>query len=346
MTSSIESLTTADEKQSMANSNRGADGLRPEIMFKDVLRQIWLGRSLIGWAIGVLLLIACVDIFFARPTYQATMMVAPVKALDQLNSQEPILSASKLFGAVDDVTRFQIYLKRYTSVDIAVALERDHHLLKRIYAHRWDAKAQRWLPSHSMGTFLRRLFGVPTSDSPTVFDLRDFLTRNVEISPGTGEELQTITFADEDPTFARNLLVWLHQEGENLAKLQASEEAKGNIAYLEAKLATINETEQRRVLIDLLAKQESQLMLSQGGSDYAAQIIETPSVPVLPFSPNPALLLGLAVIGGLALGIFANVLILLFDKTAKPRKVVLLPQRFSGVIGANVKEVLRSFSRA
>ncbi|HUO93077.1 MAG TPA: hypothetical protein VMU22_09155 [Rhizomicrobium sp.] len=330
----------------MADSNRGADGLRPEINFKDVLKQIWLGRSLIGFSIVVLLIIACADILLVRPTYQATMMVAPVKALDQINSPEPILNASKLLGTVDDVTRFQIYLKRYTSVDIAVALERDHHLLRRVYAHRWDAKDQRWLPSHSVGTFLRRLFGVPTSDAPTVFDLRDFLTRNVEVSPGTGEELQTITFADEDPAFARDLLTWMHQEGENLAKLQGSGEAKRNIAYLESTLATVNETEQRRVLIDLLAKQENQLMLSQGGGDYAAQVIEAPSVPVLPFSPNPPLLLGLAIIGGLALGIFGNVLILLFDKGAKPKKIVVLPPRFSGAVGANVKGVLRSFSRA
>lgn len=330
----------------MANGNRGADGLRPEITFKDVLQQIWLGRSLISGSICVLFVIACINVIFAKPTYQATMMVAPVKALDQINSPEPLLSASRLLGTTDDVTRFQIYLKRYTSVDIAVALERDHHLLKRLYARRWDAKEQRWRSSYSVGTLLRRLFGVPTSETPTVFDLRDFLTRNVEITPGTGEELQTITFADQDPAFARNLLMWLHQEGEDLAKLQASEEAKGNIAYLETKLATVDETEQRRVLIDLLAKQESQLMLSQGGSDYAAQVIETPSVPVLPFSPNPGLLLTLAIIGGLAIGIFANVLILLFDKDAKPKRIVLLPQRFSGAMGANVKGVLRPASRA
>lgn len=294
----------------MAERNDGADTTKVEFGFTDILAQIWKGRTVIYVSVAAFVVITSIFMWLSKPAYQASMIVAPVKnALDQSDSTS-LLSASHLFGPSDDVTRFQIYLKRYTSIELAAALERDHHLLRRIYANRWDSATNSWRPAGGIGDFLRRIFGVPIPAKPSMFDLRDYLARHIQVDPGTGDVLQTVTFTSEDPVFAKELPQWVHEEAEQLAKRQARETANSNVEYVNQQLRLVSQTEQRNILINLLLRQENQLMLSQSWNAYAAEVITPPAIPDRPISPNPPLLLTLAVLGGVFLGAFVNILLL------------------------------------
>lgn len=280
-------------------------GTDVEFSFGEVLSRLWLERWITGFCVVLLVLVVAVSIWLSTPRYAATLTVAPAQGslIERPGSQSGLSGFAGLLGASgQEVTPFEIYVKLYRSPDLAEALERDHHVMRTIFAKRWDAEAGRWKPSFGPRNALRWIFGVPSANVPDLDDLRAFLSANIDITPGDGNEVQTVSFLYPDRSFARNLLQWVHDEAEILAKQRVQVSTRNNVQYLTQKVATITQTDQRQALIALLAQQENVLMLSQSWNAYAGELVQKPSVSMDPVSPNPTQLLLLAIVGGFFLG--------------------------------------------
>jgi uncharacterized protein involved in exopolysaccharide biosynthesis len=279
-----------------------------EITLRDVIVRIWQERILVALTVCALLLVVIFSLLVMTPKYSSTMVVGPVEStLDASRVSSGGVSA--LLSGSQRVTPFQIYLKLYKSPELAEAMIRDHDIVKRIFADRWDAGSQQWRPRSHLGRFISYWTG--KADAPTVNDLSNYLNANIVLEPGDGEEMQTIRLLDKDRILAQQILQWTHEEAEALTKARVQQRSLRNISYLNQKLTVTTQTEQRNALVSLLLQQENSLMAVQNWNAYSGDLVSGPWVSDRPVSPNPSLLILLALLGGVVIGcaiIFARML--------------------------------------
>lgn len=274
-----------------------------EITLRDVIVRIWQERILVALTVCALLLVVIFFLLVMTPKYSSTMVVGPVEStLDasRVSSGGALGGVSALLSGSQRVTPFQIYLKLYKSPELAEAMIRDHDIVKRIFADRWDAGSRQWRPRSHLGRIISDWTG--KTDAPTVNDLSNYLNANIVLEPGDGEEMQTIRLLDKDRILAQQILQWTHEEAEALTKARVQQRSLRNIRYLNQKLTVTTQTEQRNALVSLLLQQENSLMAVQNWNAYSGDLVSGPWASDRPVSPNPPLLFLLAMLGGVVIG--------------------------------------------
>lgn len=273
-----------------------------EFTIRDVVVRFWQERIIVVLTTIVLLAGVLVAILTMTPRYSATLIVAPVEStLDPSRTPAGAIGGiTQLLSGSEHVTPFQIYLRFYRSTELAAAMIHDHAADKLLFADRWDAITGTWHGGSLPGRLLALASGPPRA--PTANDVSDYLKRNISLDPGEGEDMQTVTVLYPDKAVAGELLQWVHDEAENLSKRRIMLRAQSNIDYLTERLRTTTQNEQRNALISLLLSQENMLMAAQSWNAYAGDIISGPWVSDRPVSPNPPLLIAMALLGGIIIG--------------------------------------------
>lgn len=293
------------------SERKGAD--RAEFTIREIAAYIFHDRSIILTCTLILLAVVFVATWATTPKYRGMMLVAPASGglIGSESKSGPLGTFSTLLGRPQDITPFDIYLKYYRSLELAEMMDKQHGLMKIVFANQWDQSSQSWRLRRGVVPgvtgALRWTFRIPGDSRPTMDDLRAYLERAIVITPGDGQDMQTITADDRDRVFARNLIFWAHQSAETLTKRRMQKSTVANIEYLKQKLQVVSQSEQRLALGSLLIAQESQLMLLQSWNGYASDVIEAASASARPVTPNPPLMIVMGLLGGLVVGGFISV---------------------------------------
>jgi uncharacterized protein involved in exopolysaccharide biosynthesis len=162
-----------------------------------------------------------------------------------------------------------------------------------------------------------------SSKPPTVWlAVKEFTESVISIRKDQRKGITTIGMQWTDPKVAAgwaNAYVALANE---LIRAHALEESTRNIAYLNTQLAKYDSVDLRKVMYTLIESETKQLMVANGRTDYAFQIVDPAVPPELKSGPHRLLntLIGL-VVGGF-LGLVSAYLVDLIRKARSSRATV------------------------
>jgi hypothetical protein len=133
--------------------------------------------------------------------------------------------------------------------------------------------------------------------------LQDFILRTIQLDLDTRKPILTIKFRDADPIFAKDFLQALTESTDLVVRNMTLRRSTQYANYLESKLATVQLSDLRQVLVNALNQQETLVMMSSANTPFAAQPLGSTIISLKPTYPQPLLVLALGLILGLATGI-------------------------------------------
>jgi hypothetical protein len=288
----------------------------PAVPVLELIGTVSRRRWLVVIVTGVTLVASLILVAILPPSYDARMVVAPVIAQQDMASKLGGLASLgsvmglNLNGANDEFEKFQLLL---TSSIVAERLEQQHgnQVLKAMFPGEWNAATEQWEEPEGLraviGRDLRTVFGLPGWLPPTANSLATLLKRRVHVDKVPESDLLEVTFSDRNPEFARDLLLWLYTEADEQLRDATLASASQERTYVNQRLKTEIVVEDREALAGILFQLEQKIMMAHVTGQYAATVVDGPSVSNLPDSPRPAWFIVFGTLFGLMFGITAAV---------------------------------------
>lgn len=209
------------------------------------------------------------------------------------------------------------YVFALSSVKLAEKIEREHHVIKKLYASRWDEKHKRWKPTPGLkgaiGRFFDGFFGRPVDPPPDIKGLQGYISTKVKLSTDKTTGITTLNMLDSDPKKSLDFVLMVHNAAVAMVREDIASKNMAKIDYLTGALAKTSNADQRSVLISMLAQTEQTQMLLNNNLPFAAQIIDTPLVPVFPSTPQ---VIQVALVYRIGLLIFLTLMMIAIDQMA------------------------------
>jgi hypothetical protein len=281
----------------------------------------------------------------APKLYSVTLFVGPVGDAPAMNSGGVNGLVSMFLGGTmaSGPPEWSRYVFVLNSMELAQKLEDEHHLIKgSVFASLWDEKTKTWKPNPgfkaAMMRFINGLFDLPTEPQPDVKMLQSYIAGNVFLSTDKTTGLTTLSMQGPDPKKVLAFLLMVHNAAVNLVRNEIAERNTAKIEYLTRTLAITSNADQRGVLIGMLAQAEQAKMLLNNHLPFAAQIIDTPSVPTTPSSPPPINVMLIYRIGML---VFLLLALIAFDQIAGTNFVDYTEAKIFGFPHSVMKRISR-----
>jgi len=202
---------------------------------------------------------------------------------------------------------FALYSEAAYSLAVSEKLAQDSDIQQSVFPEAWNDRARRWdEPRSSLRSVVRglkRAVGVPVPawHPPGAAELNQYIRDQVEIAEDKRKPVLRLSFAHKDPKFARRLLEELHAEVDNFMRRKSLVRTSEYIAYLETRLRQITVSEYREALAQTLGGYEKTRMLASSPTAFAADKLGGTIVSTEPTSPQPAMVLALGALAGIAL---------------------------------------------
>ena len=276
-----------------------------------------LGRAILrDWLFVVAmcafgLILAAIYLANTGVTYPTEIVLAPPINSDQSSNSSSSLGAAASFLGIRENTsnsefaRFRLLL---TAPPTAELLEQRLHIMRKIIPG-WDSRQHRWhiQPRGLIGTIkatVSSLLGRHKSRIPTAaVDLSSWLSNALNITNDPQGFLH-VEIQSGNPPQAENILLAVVKAANDILRRSAQKRAQLESTYLENKLKTVTNSDQRSVLIDLLSKQEQELVLSNSDVSYAAEILSPPVTRYDEPKPSLSLIMVLGMIFGFVTSLF------------------------------------------
>ena len=266
--------------------------------------DLWKHRWLLAALILLGLVAASVYLRVATYRYTATLQITPT---EQQGPSIPggLASLGSVVGI--DVggmsgSAYGLFGEAVKSQTVAEALARDPRIMRTIFRAQWDAERQQWRRPPSVlrpvTAPLKAILGVPEQpwEAPDAVNLREALYTRLMVSEDRKKNITTLSFEHDDPTFAAYLLTRAAAEADSYLRERSLKRSSEYIAYLEQRLADTAIAEQRLALARSLMQYENVRMMASVGSPYAGEPFGRVNVSDRPTSPQPLVVLGLAVV--------------------------------------------------
>lgn len=209
------------------------------------------------------------------------------------------------------------YVFALTSAKLAEKIENDHHVIKQLYTSRWDKKHKVWKPTPgitgAISRFFNQIFGRPVDPPPDVQSLKSYISAKVKLSTDKTTGVTTLNMTDSNPVKALHFVLMVHNAATAMVREDIATKNDAKINYLTGALAKTSNADQRSVLISMLAQTEQTQMLLNNNLPFAAQIIDTPMVPILPSTPQ---VIQVALIYRIGLLMFLTLMMIAVDQMA------------------------------
>jgi len=269
---------------------------------------------------------------FSSPVYTASAVIGPAeshRASDAnllpmyaglgLNDRQDLTSVADFGSGIqfsDGTSLFPKFLEVLYSVRAADDLERKYHVMEHVF-HGWDRASSSWKPTSDIWQWLIHFLrpDVPGAgwSPPTSTKLAEFFRAFVLVEPvvqtnaaTTGLYQVSITFPDR--VYAIGLLNNMLQEADMLVRQDQLSNTANRIGYLNNVIGGTQELTLRENLQNILQQDEQSKMTLQADKFFSVDVVDPPHADISPASPNAALILTAASLGGAGL---AGLLLLL-----------------------------------
>jgi hypothetical protein len=275
-----------------------------------LMRMQWRDIALVFVVIAAL---GVAYLHLAEPQYTVSATLAPsdaelnmltgVSGMTELGS----LSLGRLgLGLGGGDPKLSALLQQLTSNATAQALLADDRVKAAIYDTSWDPSTRTFHPPPGFITQVKRVakaaLGLDSWRPPTAADMQRYLSHNIVPKEIGISELYSVSYSNRDAEFARYFLSRVLTIPDNYLKQQKLARAMAYVRYLDQKLPSITDVDQRQAMLRLRLQQENFLMAASVNLPFSADVNDPPVTPSRPAWPNP-LIVGVFVFffgGGLA----------------------------------------------
>ena len=248
---------------------------------QQAFQAIWASRFYLFYGAFVGIIFALILMLALPHKYEAAMIVAPTNKAEGKDFSALLPDA--------DIPALQYFVQRIagnSSTDFTSfeTLMRTSRVAEEIFKNK---------------IILAQL--LPT-EKQTVRYLRDYLQKEINITPMAATAMREVTFRHTNPEFAKAFLQILYDKTDFILKQDIHARADTLITHLEQALVNTRSPDHRQALVTLLKEQEHLKLLTSIDVPYAAQLIEPPIVSVKPVTPNAWLLFPVLLLIGAGLG--------------------------------------------
>ena len=280
----------------------------------DMIRTVWRRRwiVLLTMILTVLAMIAYLNVVPYRYT-------AMVKLTGAQSGSGGLSSSLGNLGGLASIANvrlpqgpgeqgFLIFSQDLVSRTAAEVLLRHPDIVQVVFASEWDARRRTWVePASGLRHFLnatKRAIGLPVYAyvPPNAARLQAYLEARVGVAEDTRKPIVALSYAHEDPVFARRFVRTLIDGLDEDVRRRALARSRANITYLGEQLKIAQLTESRLALAAALGEQEKTRMAASSGAPFAGEAMSEISVSDRPTSPKPMLFLIGSAVFGLVLG--------------------------------------------
>lgn len=268
----------------------------------EILLIAWRAKWMV---LGIALLIVALSVAYvvhAKNWYRAEILLKPMDSRSaegqstQLGVMSGLASLAGL-GAANNPSAEPLAV--LSSREFTGAFITDQKLMPVLYAKLWNPATNSWRPD--------------VKHPPDVRDAIGYFTKQVRtVTEDKKTGLVTMTIEWTDPTLAANWANLLIERVNDHMRARALTEAEANVAYLKDQLAASSLVTLQESIGRVLESELQKLMLARENREFAFRILDHAFIPKRPVSPQVALILVAAVIGGLGIGVlcalFANVM--------------------------------------
>ena len=287
----------------------------------DIVRTIWRRRwiVLVTMVLTVMAMIAYLNV--APYRYTATVKLTGAQSgsgglasqLGNLGGLASIANVRLPQGPGEQ--GFLIFSQDLVSRTAAEVLLRHPDIVHVAFADEWDARRRTWVePTSGLRNLLNAIksaIGLPVYAyvPPNAARVQAYLEKRVGVAEDTRKPIVSLSYAHEDPVFARRLLRTLIDGVDEDLRRRALARSRVNITYLSEQLKIVQLAESRLALASALGEQEKTRMAASSGASFAGEALSEVSVTDRPTSPRPMLfLIGSAVLGLVLGGLVALVI--------------------------------------
>ena len=312
----------------------------------DVSGEIDLAATIIivlrGWWVVLIVLIVCLviaadHIYKFKPSYVASMVVAPAESagvsLGQTSRERAAFrQVFSGFGAGgESANLFDQFTVILSSKSLAERVQSENELLQLVFRDAWDAETKMWKRPNGWvfrkKEELKKKLNMPEWRPPNLEILAQFVKDNVAIEKVLRTNLYKLSVESSDPVFAADLLKLVVFGADDILRERDYKVVASNLTYIRGRLNGTTISEYRLLLIQLLAEREQRMMLMQGPNPYAFQIVEKISIPETPSSPKAIRTIFVAIVAGIIVGIVLTLILHVILSSFRARRYRILDSR-------------------
>jgi hypothetical protein len=283
-------------------------------MLRDAFAVALAGRRLIAGTAIMAAVLAVLVLRMVEPSFTAVLIVGPTATEGLLGRGTPLpdLPAGSLVngavhGAGERMSYYERFLYEMTSLSVADELAAAPEIMRRVFEPMWDARAQAWAPDPGLVPRLRRmlsnLIGRPSWSAPDGRDLVRYLRYRILVQQIGNTPMRRISYRHPDPEFARLLLNRLYAVSERQLRAIAVRGNSTMIDEYERMIRVASDLEHKSALRATLIGHERFAMMMNVDLPLAADLLEPAAADALPDTPDPAMVLPIAIAAGLVLGL-------------------------------------------
>jgi uncharacterized protein involved in exopolysaccharide biosynthesis len=265
---------------------------------------------LIGALLGALLF--GVVAFTSPPVFRASVVLTPAR--ERNNGNMGALATE--IGGLASLAGVDIAPGGSATVQSSAAVLESHHL------------AEEFIRRNGLLPDLTRA----SSKNKTLWHATDFFKKNVvTIVKDNRKGTTTVSIEWTDAAVAARWANGYVALANDLVRTRALEDSSRNIAYLNDQLAKTNDIELRRVMYNLVENETKTLMLANGRTEYAFEVVDPAVTPELKIGPHRLIMTIIGFIVGFS---FASVIAFLVDRIRLHRQRRMLTLRANAVTAA------------
>ncbi len=287
-----------------------------EIDLMDLAYDIWRAKYTIAGFIAFAVVLALLNLMFAKKTYTAQAVLGPAESSAQSglsSSLGQFAGAANLLGVNlgptgdTDFVKFKTLL---TSERLASALFQSDSLKPVFFGPAWVPGTRTWKRPTDIvfqaKDLLKGILGLPRWKVPGPYSLQDDLKIHLGILTDKVTGYITVSISGESPAEATDVLRAIIMTADGLIRQAVKDRTAGRIAYLHNLLQQTSLQDQREAIITVLSAQEKTMMMTSADRTYAIDMIDPPSTNPLPTSPKPTVMVTmLALVAALGVALWA-----------------------------------------
>jgi hypothetical protein len=226
------------------------------------------------------------------PSDSELNMLTGVSGMTELGS----LSLGRLgLGLGGGDPKLSALLQQLTSNATAQVLLADDRVKAAIYDTSWDRRSRSFHPPSGLfaqaRVFAKTALGLAPWHPPSAADMQLYLGHNIVPKEIGISELYSVTYSNKDPEFARYFLSRVLTISDNYLKQRKLARATAYVRYLDGKLPSIADVDQRQAMLRLRLQQENFLMAASVDLPFSADVNDPPITPSRPAWPNPLIVM-------------------------------------------------------
>lgn len=340
-----EQLTVSEKEVSPEKVKSCPEGAFPEenedeIDLFELWDLLWMRRKLIGYIVGVMVVMTAMSSLFMPNIYAARAIIMPVERDGSMASalMQQMGGLSGLMGLSGPSSSTEMVLVLQSNI-LREKIIYDYNLLPVLFKGQWEkeAKASKeknkvkkertgefTLNAHSLffmliepmmpddKNILKKDTGVPD-----IWEGLRLLEGIVKIDHNIKDNSITISAESDDPVFAANLVNYFLTGLNNHMSNEAKRVADINKKYLEDQLLKTADPLTKQKIYNMIAQQVETSMMAEVKENFTFKVIDPPKVPDKKIKPKRAMMVISSFLVSLVLGVMIVFILQFFEKIKK-----------------------------